>query len=262
MPDVYDAVDRAQVRARSFRSAFSGSSLGSYRGIPVFAAPGLHELAASRLAAVLTPAAGLRVLELGAGAGAMSQRLSDLGYAVTASDLFPERFTPHDSIPFLPLDLNGRFADLLQDRFDALVALELVEHLENPHHFLRQSYQLLKPGGAMLVSTPNLGNPVSQAMFVRSGMFQWFSDADYQEQGHITPIAPVVLRRCWQEAGFGMCWEGSVSDPWRRVRKPRTAATFALACLLALVSGVPRGQRGEVYLAVLRRPSEPVVPAG
>lgn len=257
MPEAFDAADLARARARSFRRAFEGASLGAYRGIPVFAAPGLHELVAARLAAALVPADGARVLELGAGAGAMSQRLDDLGYVVTASDLFVEGFTPRDRIPFVPLDLNGHFADLLEDRFDAVVALELVEHLENPHHFLRQCFQLLKPGGAMVLSTPNLGNPVSQALFVRSGMFQWFADADYRDQGHIMPIAPVVLRRCWQEAGFEVRWEGSVSDPWRRVRKPRMLGTLVLACLLALVSGAPRGQRGEVYVAVLRRPADP-----
>ncbi len=254
MSDTPDRDDVVRERARNFRDAFGGSNLSMYQGIPIFAAPGLHELAAQRLVAAVPPDAGTHVLELGAGGGAMSQRLTDLGYAVTASDLFIERFQPRGRVPFYTLDLNREFAAGLPQQFDALIALELVEHLENPHHFLRQCFAALRPGGTAVISTPNLANPVSQAMFVRSGVFQWFRDEDYREQGHISPIAPVVLQRCWSEAGFALQWEGSVSNAWRRVRKLRTAGTFALASLLALASGTPRALRGEVYLAVLRKP--------
>jgi SAM-dependent methyltransferase len=256
MTDPDNSADKSRQRARNFRDAFGGDTdLGNYRGIPIFAAPGLHELAARTLHGAVPPAPGQRVLELGAGGGALSQRLVDLGYALTASDLFVERFAPHEQVPFHPLDLNGAFASQLPDRFDVVVALELIEHLENPHHFLRECYALLKPGGAMLVSTPNLANPVSQAMFVRDGVFQWYADEDYREQGHISPIAPVVLRRCWSEAGFALQWEGSVSDAWRRIRKLRTAGAFLLASVIALASGTPRALRGEVYLALLRKPA-------
>ncbi|MFC0679526.1 class I SAM-dependent methyltransferase [Lysobacter korlensis] len=258
MTDSPDPLDKAHERARNFRDAFGGEAdLSTYQGIPIFAAPGLHELVARTMLDAVPPGndVRVRVLELGAGGGALSQRLVDLGYALTASDLFVERFAPREHVPFHPLDLNGVFSTQLPERFDALVALELIEHLENPHHFMRECFAMLRPGGTMVVSTPNLANPVSQAMFVREGVFQWYRDEDYREQGHISPIAPVVLRRCWTEAGFALQWEGSVSNAWRRVRKLRTAGTFALASLIALASGTPRALRGEVYLALLRKPA-------
>ena len=77
----------------------------------------------------------------------MSLRLSDHGYQVTASDLFEDSFTPRGELPFVTLNLNGEFADRLHQRFDAVMALELIEHLENPHHFFRQCRQLLGAGG-------------------------------------------------------------------------------------------------------------------
>jgi SAM-dependent methyltransferase len=187
------------------------------------------------------------VLELGAGSGAMAQRLADLGYAPTASDLFPGRFQPHDPIPFVAADLNGPFAAGLPGDLEAVVALELVEHLENTRHFLRQVRALLPPGGQLLLSTPNIANPVSQAMFLRTGRFQWFRDADYAEQGHITPLSPWVLERALEEAGFAIRAERAVSSAFRRPKGGGLLARL-LAPLFWLLSGLPRSRRGELWL--------------
>lgn len=241
--------ERVSQRAEGFRDQ-SGYAI-NYRDLPIFAAPGLHELAAQRLAAVLRPGAG-HILELGAGAGAMSLRLSDRGYAMTASDLNEGTFEP-EGIPFVALDLNQAFAQRLQRRFDAIVALELVEHLENPYHFFRQCAETLENAGFLVVSTPNLGSPVSQAMFATRGNFQWFSDGDYRKEGHIMPLSPSVLRRCWTEAGFECRWEGSVGDPMRMLNWKSDRRLRWVAKLLAAVSGTPEALRGEVYLAVLQR---------
>ncbi len=241
----------ARERARNFENRFEGRVENAYQGLPIFAAPGLHELATQRLLAVRPDAANTQVLELGAGAGALSQRLADHGYRVRASDLFDANFTPRGRIPFVALALNPPFAAQLPQRFDAIVALELIEHLENPRHFFRQCRQLLGAGGHLVVSTPNLANPVSQALFLREGMFQWFGDADYREQGHIMPLAPALLRRCWSEAGFECAWEGSVSDPYRLLHHHRQRGLRALARVLEKVSTTPRSLQGEVYVAVL-----------
>jgi len=240
--------ERVSQRAESFRDQ-AGYAI-NYRNLPIFAAPGLHELAAERLAAVLPPGNG-NVLELGAGAGAMSLRLKDRGYAMTASDLNEGSFEP-EGIPFVALDLNQAFAQRLQRRFDAIVALELVEHLENPYHFFRQCSETLENAGFLLVSTPNLGSPVSQAMFATRGNFQWFSDGDYRKEGHIMPLAPSVLRRCWTEAGFDCRWEGSVGDPMRMLHWKKDRRLRWIATLLGAVGATPAALRGEVYLAVLQ----------
>lgn len=238
------AADQANARAESFRTGFSGRPMREYKGLPIYAAPGLHEAAAELLLSAAPTNA--RVLEFGAGSGAMSLRLTDLGFRVTASDLFPESFKPTE-VPFVAADLNGAFAAQWPQGFDAVMALEIVEHLENPREVLRQIRALLPVGGQLVLSTPNIANPVSQALFLRTGQFQWFRDIDYREQGHITPLSPWVLEKALQEAGFTLHAERAVSSPFRRLRRLGWSVRL-LAPLFALLGGLPASRRGEVWL--------------
>ena len=218
--------------------------MNEYRGLPIFAAPGLHPAASALLSSAVV--AGARVLEVGAGSGAMSLRLHDAGFAVSASDLFRESFKP-DDVPFLAADLNAEFAPQFSGRFDAVMALEIVEHLENPRHLLRQLRAILPAGGQLILSTPNIANPVSQALFLRRGEFQWFRDEDYRGQGHIPPLSPWQIEKVLAECGFALREERAVSNPYRRAHK-LGIAVHALSRLFGLLSGLPRSRRGEVWL--------------
>lgn len=236
--------DQTNARAESFRTGFGGRPMREYKGLPIYAAPGLHEAAAEMLVGAV--AGESRVLEFGAGSGAMSLRLADLGFRVTASDLFPESFKPSD-VPFVAADLNGAFAAQWPQGFDAVMALEIIEHLENPRDVLRQIRALLPVGGQLVLSTPNIANPVSQALFLRRGQFQWFRDIDYREQGHITPLSPWVLEKALLEAGFAIRAERAICNPFRRIRKLGWGVRL-LAPWFVLLSGLPSSRRGEVWL--------------
>ena len=117
-----------------------------YRGLEVIALTGeVHEKIAQYASRFLNR--GDRVLDLGCGSGALCLRLADLGFATTGCDGLSEAFKLHGSVPFYATDLNGPFADVFPEKFDGIVAKEIIEHVEYPRKFIRQCRKLLKPGG-------------------------------------------------------------------------------------------------------------------
>lgn len=99
-----------------------------------------------------------RVLELGAGHGEVGRRLHGRGLRVVAVDL--ERPEGDFPFPYLEVNLDEPFADevveALGDPADALVALDVIEHLSRPERSLREIHQAMKPGGRLVASTGNV----------------------------------------------------------------------------------------------------------
>jgi SAM-dependent methyltransferase len=114
---------------------------------------------------VLTGAPGKRLFEGGCGTGKLSRALAERGFEVTAStfgaalDLGPGiRCLAH-----IDLNLPLPIADAA---FDCAVLQEVIEHLENPAHVVREFSRILRPGGLWVLTTPNASN-------VRSHYLLW-----------------------------------------------------------------------------------------
>lgn len=225
-----------------------------YSGLEIHAGRGIHECVGSIAAQVF--AKGSAVLDMAAGSGAMCLRLKDAGLTVTGCDLVSENFRLHGSVPFVVANLNHDFPAELHEGFDGVTATEIIEHLENPRHFLRECFSVLKPGGHLIMTTPNVDSAIARAIWIRSGTFKWFTERDYRNEGHITPLPLMVLRNALSEAGFRILEVTSAGEEnasilsWWKIH--------ALAAVLRAADGCNTPQK--VALVVLaQKPAQPIV---
>jgi SAM-dependent methyltransferase len=167
-------------RKEHLKPNIKGSQLREY------AASGVHGAAAEILARYVPKSA--LVLELGAGAGAFSQRLRGAGYRVVASDLDPVGFAAA-GIPFAVCDLDDQWPEDLRDaRPDAICAIEVIEHLKSPWKLLGDCSAVLSPGGVLVVSTPNISSAWGRTYFLLQGIPLGFSKRNMLAIGHINPL--------------------------------------------------------------------------
>ncbi len=170
-----------------------------YAGIPIYAWPNLHvrcfeEIESFKLSK------DSKILILWAGGGAFDQRLVDNGYTnITAVELIPEAYKASGTT-LIPRDLNQNFTDL--GKFDCVIALEIIEHLENPFSFLRNIRECLLDDGFLLLSTPNVENFYSRAHFFLFSTLDYFGPVDLHGTGHISPMFHHIFSFFAEKSGF------------------------------------------------------------
>lgn len=163
-------------------------------------AAGVHEHAFSIIQANVS--AGSSVLDVGTGSGALASRLMGAGYDVTATDLDAEDYRA--AAPIILWDVSDQNipTDLRLRPYDAVAAIEVLEHVENPLQALRNVRELLQPGGFVVVSTPHLSHPRSRIKFLIRGAPSYFGEAEYYLPGHRSLLPDWLLKRHLEEAGF------------------------------------------------------------
>ena len=169
------------------------------------AAPNTHNRVEELVRQYLPLLAGSRVCDLPCGAGAFSARLAQCGAQVTAVDLEavePFHFDPAQRI-LADANLPLPFAD---GEFDAMISIEGVEHLENPSFFVRECARIVKPGGWLFLSTPNVDGYESRRSAYIHGFpkyFQPLSDT-HKAAYHLHPIDLTFMRGAIRRAGLDL----------------------------------------------------------
>ncbi|MBN2480508.1 MAG: class I SAM-dependent methyltransferase [Bacteroidales bacterium] len=155
--------------------------------------PGIHETFYPYLVKELKAFDNPKILEIGSGHGAFTQRLWEDGYDVTASDLYPENFF-FDQLSCHKVDLRE---DMPFDAasFDMVIAVEVMEHVHDHEMFFRECGRILKKGGRLIFSTPNILSLKSRIRFLFSGFFYTFKALDHQRNDGLQHVSSLTINQ-------------------------------------------------------------------
>src|SRR5262245_45174085 len=112
-----------------------------------------------------------RLLDAGAGGGALAARLVERGFQVTGLDLVDQWQFPE--IPFVPGDLDDPLP-FEAGSFEVVTWVEGLGYVEGPSAVLREFHRVLRPGGVAVVTVPNVFSLQSRLRFFLNGTYRWF----------------------------------------------------------------------------------------
>jgi len=110
-----------------------------------------------------------KILDAPCGAGSLTVALTEAGFDAWGADLTNDAQTALGD-HFVYADLS-RTLPWPASSFDAIVSTEGIEHLENRFEFLREAHRVLKPGGELLLTTPNIASLRSRVRFLFSSFY-------------------------------------------------------------------------------------------
>jgi 2-polyprenyl-3-methyl-5-hydroxy-6-metoxy-1,4-benzoquinol methylase len=196
------------------------------------------------------PAPG-RLLDFGCGAGTLLAQLHRRGWQVVGMDQSPRAARDvRERLGLVAIEGTLPHPDLAPASFDAITMVEALEHVHGPLTVLRAARELLRPGGTLVVSVPNLD----------SLSFQWFGAAwiGLDLPRHLTHFEPLTLVRMLEHAELKVdqlrpirhnSWlrrTARAATSWRRLLRHRLPASVA-GWYAAL------RMRGNGIMAVARR---------
>jgi SAM-dependent methyltransferase len=146
---------------------------------------------------------GKVVLDLPCGEGAFTKRMLESGANVFSADFLNILRIPHGQ--FSVVDMNQRlpYADAM---FDAVVCIDGIEHIERPFDFIRECQRIIRKGGVLIISTPNLSALRSRWRYLLTGFHQGekspLDESEYTPLHHLSLVSFPELRYRLHANGF------------------------------------------------------------
>jgi len=146
-----------------------------------------------------------RILDVGCGDGNFTASLAKAGFTMYGIDLSPRRIQQAKSrAPTLTFALSSAYDDLTTpfntEPFDAIVSIEVIEHLFSPREFIKRARAALRPGGLLILTTPYWGYFKNVALAITNRIDCALTAL--WDGGHIKHWSYRTLRTLCEEQGF------------------------------------------------------------
>lgn len=195
------------------------------------AGPASHRVTNDLVVSLLRSSGKLEgdVLDMGAGSGFLTRLLGQARKRGTeglaACDIDPK---PYDGggVAFTRCNVDEGLP-YPDASFDALCAIEVMEHTRSTYRVLGEIARVLKPGGMLIFSVPNVGHMLSRLTFTTTGHYHMFPSPSTKPEnagrlcGHVAPL-PVQY---WH---YGLRSAGFSNIVLREDRVKRSAAGLAI----------------------------------
>jgi SAM-dependent methyltransferase len=233
------------------------------RGPQPMSRPGLNETVLQ----ILKPLPRGTILDCPAGEGALAKDLLTEGFAVRCCDLYPQLFRLK-GVEIKGGNLDGTLP-YSAGSFDYITSLEGLEHIDSPPQAFREYKRLLKTGGHLMISVPNIMNVEERLKWLLFGYTSHFKPLSSQSKAkihndsagldeiavHANPLGYSELRYYLEKNGFAI--QGVYRDR-KKANQWLYWPIVALIKLLAkLTSALRRKDRWTEELA-----SDPVLLGG
>ncbi len=167
---------------------------------------------------------GLRMLDIGCGAGILSEPLARLGATMVGADPSEENIavaSAHADDNGVDVDYRATTAEALADAgetFDVVLAMEVVEHVNDVPEFVATCASMVKPGGLMIAATLNRTlKSFALAIVGAEYVLRWLPRGTHQWDKFVTPAE---FERAMENAGLAVTGERGViynpfADRWQ-----------------------------------------------
>lgn len=154
----------------------------------------------ARVLATQHPGGGV-LLDVGCGAGKLWSFVRDAGERYIGVDAVCYDGFPAEA-EFISHDLEASKVPFVDGFADVVCAVEMIEHLENPRAFMRELVRLTKPGGLVIVTTPNQLSLLSKMTLLLKNQFNAFQEGPGLYPAHLTALLEIDLIRIATECGL------------------------------------------------------------